>query len=137
MKTYSFKNVNVIFGVHELTGYSDGDDVVTIEPSSDGFTKIVGAKGEVTRSSVNDESVSVKIKLQQTSKSVPVLQNLYLADKASGAGVLPMLITDIESGESFTIKNAWIRKQPSIVRGQNQNPYEVEFDGDVLIPIIL
>jgi len=137
MKTYSFRNVSVIFGTHEVVGFADGDDVVTIEPASDGFTKIVGAKGEVSRAAVNDESVTVKLKLQQTSSSVPVLQNLYLADKASGAGVLPMLVNDLETGESFTIKNAWIKKQPSIVRGQNQNPYEIELDGDVLIPVVL
>jgi len=137
MKTYSFKNVNVIFGVAELTGFADGDDVVSIAPASDGFGKIVGAKGEVTRSMLNDESVTVTIKLLQTSSSVPILQNLYLADKATGAGALPMLITDLETGESFSIKSAWIKKQPEIVRGQNQNPYSIEFDGDVLIPVVI
>ena len=137
MKTYSFKNVNVIFGVVELTGFADGDDVVSIVPASDGIGKIVGAKGEVTRSMLNDESVSITIKLLQTSSSVPILQNLYLADKATGAGALPMLITDVETGESFSVKNAWIKKQPEIVRGQNQNPYSIEFDGDVLIPVVI
>jgi len=112
MKTYSFKNVNVIFGVAELKGFADGDDVVSVVPASDGFGKIVGAKGEVTRAMLNDESVTVTIKLLQTSSSVPILQNLYLADKATGAGALPMLITDLETGESFSIKSAWIKKQP-------------------------
>lgn len=136
MKTYSFKNVNVIFGVVELTGFADGDDVISIVSASDGIGKIVGAKGEVTRSILNDESVAITIKLLQTSSSVPILQNLYLADKATGAGALPMLITDLETGESFRVKNAWIKKQPEIVRGQNQNPYSIEFDGDILIPAV-
>lgn len=135
--TYSFKNVNAIFGVAELEGFADGDDVINIEPSTDAFAMTVGAKGDVTRSATNDESVTITMKFLQTSKSVPVLQNIFLGDKATGNGVLPILITDKDAGETFTVKNAWIMKQPTITRGQGQNPYEVVFQGDVFIPVIL
>ena len=135
--TYSFKNVNAIFGVAELEGFADGDDVITVEPAADAFAKTVGAKGDVTRSATNDESVAITMKFLQTSKSVPILQNIFLGDKATGNGVLPILITNKATGETYTVKNAWIMRQPTIVRGQGQNAYEVVFEGDVFIPVIL
>ena len=47
-----------------------------------------------------------------------------------------MIITDKETGEAFTVPFAWINKQPSIIRGQNQNPWEFVFSGNTLIPIV-
>ncbi len=135
-KTFSFKNVNVIFGIEEIQGFADGDDAVKIEGNIEAFTLVVGAKGDATRTQSNDDSVTVTIKLLQTSTSAAVLQTLHTLDKETGAGVLPMIITDKETGESYTIPFSWINKQPTITRGQNQNPWEFIFSGNKLIPII-
>lgn len=135
-KTYSFKNVNVIFGVEEVQGFADGDDAVKIESNSDAFQLLVGAKGDSTRSQSNDDSVTVTIKLLQTSSSAVVLQNLFVADRETGVGALPMIITDKETNESYTIPFAWINKQPVITRGQNQNSWEFIFSGNRLIPVV-
>ena len=133
---FTFKNVNVIFGVLELQGFGEGDDVIVIETDADQFTKIVGAKGDVTRVQSSDESVTVTIKLLQTSNSNAALNTLYLADKETGAGALPMIITDLESGEVYSIPNAWVMKQPTITRGQGVNTTDWVFQGDRLIPVI-
>ena len=133
---FTFKNVNVIFGVLELQGFGEGDDVIVIETDADQFTKIVGAKGDVTRVQSSDESVTVTIKLLQTSNSNAALNTLYLADKETGAGALPMIITDLESGEVYSIPNAWVMKQPTITRGQGVNTTDWIFQGDRLIPVI-
>lgn len=135
-KTFSFKNVNVIFGISEIQGFADGDDAVKIEGNIDAFTLVVGAKGDATRTQTNDDSVTVTLKLLQTSSSYPILQNIHTLDKETGAGVLPMTITDKETGETFIIPFTWINKQPAIVRGQNQNPYEIIFSGNKLIPVV-
>ena len=131
---YSFKNVNVIFGILELQGYADGDDVVKIDPDANLFEKIVGAKGDVARSQTNDNSCTISVKLLQTSVSNKELTALFVADRESGAGTAPMIINDKETGETFIINNAWIQKAPSVSRGQNINAMEWIFQGDFLTP---
>lgn len=135
-KNFTFKNVNVIAGVLELEGFGEGDDVLTIETDADQFTKIVGAKGDVTRVQSSDNSVTITIKLLQTSNSNKELNTLFLADKQTGAAVFPMIITDLESGEVYSIPNAWIMKQPTITRGQGVNTVDWIFQGDNLVAVL-
>ncbi|MCP3685809.1 MAG: DUF3277 family protein [bacterium] len=129
---YTFSNVNVIFGILELEGYGDGNDVVIIDSDADQFKKLVGAKGDIARSQTNDNSCTITIKLLQTSDSNAALNALYLVDKATGAGSLPMIINDKETDETYIISNAWIMKPPRIVRGQEVNNMEWIFQGDNL-----
>lgn len=136
-ENYTFKNVNVIFGILELEGFGDGDDTVIVEADADQFVKLVGAKGDIARSQTNDNSCTITIKLLQTSLSNKELNALYLVDKATGAGSLPMVINDKETNETYVINNAWITKVPRIVRGQGVNNMEWVFQGDELIPAIL
>ena len=131
-KNYTFKNVNVIFGILELQGYADGDDVVKIVPDADQFAKLVGAKGDVARSQTNDNSCTITIKLLQTSPSNKLLMAAFNLDKATGAASAPMLINDKESGETYIINNAWIMRHPDINRGQGIGPMEWVFQGDFL-----
>ena len=136
-KNFSFKNVNVIYGILELEGFAEGDDVVTIETSVDQFSKLVGAKGDVARSQTADNSCTVTVKLLQTSKSNKLLNALFITDKETGAAVAPMVINDKETDETYAINNAWIMKQPTIIRGQNANITEWVFEGDFLTAILL
>ena len=135
-RNYSFTNVSVIFGVIELKGFADGDDVVTIETETDQFTDLAGAKGDVVRSQTNDNRVTVTVKLLQNALTNSLLNAQYLLDRESGVGVAAMIIQDKETNESFVINNAWISKQPTIIRGQNINMMEWVFRGDYLTPII-
>ena len=135
-KTFSFTNVNVIFGILELQGYADGDDVVTIEYETDQFNDLAGAKGDVVRSQTNDNRCTVTIKLLQNSGSNKELTVIYNVDKELGTGVNMMVVEDKETGETYVINNAWIRKYPNIIRGQNVNIMEWVFRGDFLTPAI-
>ncbi|RKZ94062.1 MAG: hypothetical protein DRQ46_10540, partial [Gammaproteobacteria bacterium] len=83
----SFKHVDVIYGVEDLEGFGEGDDVVTITPNTEQFTQVVGAKGDVARSQTSDNSCLVKVKLLETSKSNKVLMALYNLDRETGANV--------------------------------------------------
>ena len=53
-KTYSFKNVTVIFGILEIVGFADDDAAITIEQEVEQFTDIAGARGDVVRMQSND-----------------------------------------------------------------------------------
>lgn len=99
LKTYNAKQVNIIWAGLILTGYAKGD-FCSVEMSENAWTHHVGADGEECRARSNDESGKVTVKLAQYSSSNADLANAHLADKASGAGVSPIIVQD-KSGKSL------------------------------------
>jgi hypothetical protein len=127
---YSFTNVNVIFGILEIQGYAEGDDVVNINFDTEQFTDVAGAKGDVTRTQTNDNRATVVVKLLQTSQSYKELMALYNIDRETGANVQPLTVINKETGETFVGNNCWINKNPDVIRGQNANSVEFTFRVD-------
>jgi hypothetical protein len=135
-KNFSFKNINVIFGIDEIEGFAEGDDAVSIEYDADQFVKIVGAKGDVVRTQTADSSSSMTVKLLQTSKSNGKLMAMFNLDRETGSNALPFIVNDKETGESHVVNNAWIIKPPAIIRGANLNVMEWSFQGDFLTSVL-
>lgn len=133
---YSFKSENISFGAIILDGFADGDDVVSITQNNDAFTMHVGAKGDTTRTQSSDDSVTVTIKLLQTSESAKELIATHIADKETGGGVFPLVAVNSSTGEVHTINNAFIAKMPDVMRGKGQNAYEFTFVGSRHIPVL-
>ena len=129
MKTYSFSNVAVVFGILQLSGFDEGDDVVTIEAEADEFTDSAGANGDVIRYQTNDHRCTITIKLQSTSTSNRDLVLIANADRQLRKGALSMLIQDKELGETWTIDEAWIKKIPKMSKGQKSGSYDWVFRG--------
>lgn len=136
-KTYNFKNVDFIFGIHEITGFGEGNDPVKITLLEDQFRDIAGAKGDVVRTQTNDNRCTIELKLLQTSLSNSILMSIYNIDKASGTGVFPLTINNKEDGEYFTILQAWIVKSPDVTRGQDANSMLWTFRGNEIIANII
>lgn len=136
-ENFSFTNVNVIFGILELQGFADGDDVVNIEFETDQFADLAGAKGDVVRSQTNDNRCTVTIKLLQNSGSNKELTAAYSLDRETGVGIAPMVIEDKETGETYVINNSWISKYPTVTRGQGVNSMDWTFRGDFMSPVIV
>ena len=135
--SFSFTNVNFIFGTLEVTGWADGDDVLTLEYDTDQWNKLVGAKGDVVRSQTNDNSVTVTARILQESVTNSQLNVIFNTDRESNAGVFPGIIQDKETNETYTVNNLWIMKAPTITRGQATNQMEWVFQGDFCTQIIL
>jgi len=133
---YTFKDVNVIFGTLELEGFADGDDVVNAVPTTEQFTTMAGARGDVVRTQTNDNRFTTTIKLLQTSASNKALAAIYNVDKLSGIGVAPLTIQNKETGELLFGANSWIQKVPDFTRGQNPNPVSWIFDTASMIYLI-
>ena len=133
---FSFMNVNVIFGNVEITGWADGDDVVTIDFDTDQFTDMAGAQGDVIRTQTSDHRVTVTAKILQTSVSNAELTAIYNLDGETGTGIRAMIIDDKERGETYVINNAWIQKYPTVTRGQNPNSMDWVFRGDFMTPSV-
>lgn len=132
-KNYSFSNVNAIFGILELEGFGEGDDVITVVPEKEQFADMAGAKGDVVRSQTNDNRATITVKLLQTSKSNKDLTVIYNSDKEAGTGIAPFNIEDKETGETYTCLNAWIQKYAEVKRGQGPNMMEWIFRTDSFI----
>ena len=127
VKTYDCKKIIINYGGAPLTGFNDGD-FIAIKPSSDRWTKKVGADGEIARSRSNDESSEVTLTLTQTSPANSVLTAFMEADRLSGKSILPLTVVDTISGTTFFWPQAWIKKVPEVTRGKELKQQEWVFD---------
>lgn len=116
MKTWDFKQVQVIFGGNLLTGFV-ADGAITGDPSADDFTLQNGAYGETSRSKNNNGSWIFKLKFMQTATANDILSSIRLSDKLSNAGVKPFLIKDNNGSTLVAERQAFISKAPSIGMG--------------------
>lgn len=116
MPTYDPKQVVIIFGGVPIMGYAE-DSFVECAPAEEGFSRKVGADGEVVRSKSNNNCYDVTVTLLQTSLSNGVLSAANIADRATGKGLLPLSITEIASGSEHFFPQAWVEK-PTWSRGK-------------------
>jgi hypothetical protein len=112
LKTYNSKQVTIVFGGVILSGYAEGD-FCSVEMNEDAFTHHVGADGEECRAKSNNNSGKITVKLAQYSESNRRLAELHEADKASNAGVAPMLVTDRSGASLHASDEAYIAKAPA------------------------
>lgn len=134
---FSFRNVNIIFGILEFSGFADGDDVVNIELETDQFTDLAGAKGDVVRAQTSDNRCTITVKLLQNAQTNKDLTAIYNIEKEFGTGgVHPMIVQDKETLETFSIAKAWIQKFPTVTRGQSPNSMDWVFRGNNFIPFL-
>lgn len=130
---YSFKNASASFGGIPISGYAEGDDSINVDFNNDAFALLVGAGGDAVRSQTNDESGLITIRLLQTSETNAALNALHIADKESGAGVVPLLIKDNDSGRTVTCGTAWIVKQATVTLGAGANALEWVIASDKIV----
>lgn len=125
IKTYNPKQVIMTAGVHAVSGYAD-DSFVTIEQNGDGITTKVGCDGEIARAVSPDDTAIVKISLLQTSSSNSYFQNMANLDRATGAGLFPLLIKDLKGGMLLATDAAWVTKSAGRTFGKDSNNREWE-----------
>ena len=107
VKTYLPDEVVVTFLGVPLSGFADGD-FITVSPNSEGWTKQIGADGEVARSRTNDFTHNVEVTLMQTSESNLYMSGIAEADRISGTGKGPLSVTDLSGNSLHFWAEAWI-----------------------------
>jgi len=122
------KKVIVIFGGVPIGGYADGTFIEISPNDEEGFKKVVGADGEVARSQSNDNTHKVVITLLQSSLSNQHLSIVHNADKASGKGIMPLTITDLNGGSLKHWPQAWIQGDPTEGFGKEIGERQWTFD---------
>lgn len=113
LSTYDPRQVLVNIGGVPISGFADGA-FVEIVSNSQQFTQVVGADGFTTRIKSNDYSAVMTLTLSQTSPSNDVLSAFFNLDKATNAGVFPVLIKDIEGNTLIFSATGWIQQFPDI-----------------------
>lgn len=129
LKHYDCKEIDVIVGGLEISGWAEGA-FVEFDSAEEGWTTLVGTDGIVTRVKNENEMVRVTLKLSQSSDSNAVLTALYDIDRASpgGAGVVPILIRDKQGTSLFASDKAWVVKKPAVTYDKTPTPREWMID---------
>jgi len=125
--TYDPKEKIITFGPVIISGFSDGD-YLTIESSSDGFTKRKGADGTIDRINNNVFDYIATLIVTQTSPVNDQLSLIYNSDKLLNTGILPLVVKDLGGTSFFIAPQAWIRKDPNDVNGDSLGSREWVFD---------
>lgn len=128
MKTYDPRKNMIIFGGKRLTGMAE-DDMITIKPLGDGAQQFVGADSETGRSMDPNMTYAVTVSLATTSKSNDYLSNVYNLDRATGKGILPLLIKDL-GGSTLFAGMAYIVNMPESKRGRTIDSQDWVFNTD-------
>ena len=123
VKTYNSYNVIISIDGETVTGVAD-DSFVSIEPKSDGIVSRTGCDGEVARAIDPNHQYQLRLVLLQTSVWNNILQNYYNRDRMNGNGMFQLQVKDLAGNLKFFAKNAWIQRQPAIVRGKDTNNLE-------------
>lgn len=115
-KTYDPKNVKVILGTFEISGYAPGT-MITITGDGDKFERVKGAQGDYNRINKNSKAYAIAISLDRTSPSNDVLSGILAADINTNAGIVPFTIVDLNGTSKFFALEAWIAKDPDSEEG--------------------
>lgn len=117
LKTYNCAEIIITLGTHVVGGYAD-DSFVTIDDAGEGISSVCGCDGEHSRSMDPNKGAVVKVVLNQTSDSNKYFNSLLKLDRQTGAGIVPLMITDLRGGMLAHAEQAYIKKNPSRVYGK-------------------
>lgn len=86
--------VDVAGGAHTVTGYTDEDENIILDPTTeDYFESSAGTDGTVERSEIHDDRYMLTLKLKGTSPSVPFFEALGKSREC-----FPLSISNLSGG---------------------------------------
>lgn len=125
--TYDPAKMLFSFAGIPVTGYAP-DTFIEVERDEEGFTKQVGASGEVVRSKNNNLGGKVTLTLMADSQTNDLLSAIAAADEVSGTGVGALLGEEFGGTTLFAAANAWVQKLPKVERGKEAGTVQWVFD---------
>ena len=126
MKVYSFQNTVMLVNGVEITGWSDGDDVIQIKRRADSASDKVGAGGSMMVSLSSDKSGEFTFKLQQTSSSNKFLAGLCALQEGGAKTFVPVtcLFQDTYRQDLATGTVGYLKKPADLSRGDKAGDQE-------------
>lgn len=117
MQQYSFgKTVLLINGV-EITGYDEGDDVITIRRLNDNSSHILSADGVMTVSFSPDRSGEIIFRVNQASDINGLLASLVLAQEQNVLVPISVQFTDLNGNDIMSATDGYIPRPADVIRG--------------------
>lgn len=126
MRVFSFLNTVVYVNGVEISGWAEGDDVISIKRRNPSATDKIGAGGEMVVSISADRSGEFTFKLQGTSQSNKYLQSLQSLQQAGSSTFVPVsvLFQDTYRNDIATGTVGYITKPADVSRGANMSDSE-------------
>jgi hypothetical protein len=118
MALYNYDPKKVIITVAGVTITGLSDDFIECDRDEDSFMKRSGADGIVSRAKNPNRSGFINITLHTTSPSNSVLTGLVTVDESTGAGVVPVVIKEVDTGSSLISAFAWVRRPAKVEYGK-------------------
>ena len=100
-----------------IDGLWDGDDAIVVTPAVDAGTGMVGADGSSIWSQSADNSVTISIKLQHTSRAHQRLHQKLKQARAGNLVGFPFDFIDKLSGEGGNADQCFIQTPPADSKG--------------------
>jgi structural protein KPP10_ORF10 len=128
MKAFSPLNCIVVINGVEITGYTAGEDVITVERLADAATHKIGVQGSMYVSLSADKSGRCLLKLSALSSSNSYLESL-IALQENGADTftpISMLFQDTFRQDMGQGSAGYMKKLPAIKRGEQASDQEWE-----------
>ena len=128
MRVYSFANTVMIINGVEITGFSEGDDVIDITRNGDSASHKVGADGHMVVSLSADKSGAYKFKLQSTSSSNRYLSMLAAQQDGGTATFVPLHVKfqDLHRQDLADGSVGYLKKHADIKTGKEAGEREWE-----------
>lgn len=109
VSTYNPKKITLALSRHIVSGFAD-DSFISVEPTGDGNTHVVGADGEVLVSIDPSSVFTIKLSLLLRSKTNDYLQMMYDKLKAGQDGFFSVNLKDLIGNDKFSGATAWVTK---------------------------
>lgn len=124
MKEYSFLDTLLLVNGVEISGFDEGDDVITLERLNDTAAHKVGTDGEMTVSISADRTGTVTFRLMQTSDSNSYLSGLITSQENGAFVPIFVQFKDTRGGDLGSGTQGYIQRPATMVRGTNANSSE-------------
>jgi len=124
MDIYSFADVSFFVQGNEITGYDDGDDVITLDRLNDSASHIMGLGGKMTVSLSDDRSGSAVFRLMATSNDNIIMTQL-ISSQENGL-FIPIFaqMKDNRNKDLGSGTQGYILKPAPMTRGRNVQAQE-------------
>jgi hypothetical protein len=124
MQTYSFdKSILLINGV-QITGYDEGDDVITIRRLNDNSAHIISADGVMTVSFSPDRSGEIIFRVNQASDINATLSSLVTTQESNVIVPIAIQFTDLNGADLMSATEGYIPRPADVIRGLNTQAQE-------------
>lgn len=114
MWVYSSQHVKAVWGTSPLFQDADPESGLQILPDKDVWRHVNGVDGEVSRILASNFPGRVVVNLSQHSATNRNLVERLIADAQTGLIVAPLMITDFNSGLSFSTPLAYLIGLPQM-----------------------